>query len=263
MIQVIHISDTHLGPSNDFVVRTARTRERLDQLLVAVRARDLAPDLMIHTGDITNDPHPDAYRIAAEIFGELPWPVYFATGNHDDAGMIRAQLPMAPLTPLVDDPDRHCYRIDLPEHRVYVLDGKVPEEEGPHGELPENQLRTLEKELAASNLPFSVFLHFPPFPIGSPWIDDYLLLRNGKELHRILVKIGVTRNRGVFFGHLHRGLQIYRDGILYSGISSPACQFRAGLEADCAPFEPDCPLPFNHITFFPDATAVKEYTVLR
>lgn len=263
MIQVIHISDTHLGPTNDFEARTARTRPRLDALIEAIRARELSPDLMIHTGDITNDPHPDACRIAAEVFGELPWPVYFAVGNHDDAAMIRAQLPMAPLTSLVDEPDRLCYRIDLPEHQIYVLDGKVPEEEGPHGELPANQLQILKKELCGSDVPFSVFIHFPPFPIGSPWIDENLILRNGAALHELLVSTGVSRNRGVFFGHLHRGIQIYRDGILYSGISSPACQFRAGPDHDIIKFEPDCPLPFNHITFFPDATVVKEYTVLR
>lgn len=263
MIQAIHISDTHLGPTEDFEVRTARTHHRVGKLLEAVRARHLAPDFMIHTGDITNEPDPDAYRIAARVFGELPWPVYFVTGNHDDAAMIRAQLPLPPLAPLVDDPDRLCYRIDLPGLRVFVLDAKVPEEEGPHGELPANQLEVLGRELAECDGPFCVFIHFPPLPIGSPWIDDFLILRNGGDLHQLLVGTGVARNRGVFFGHTHRGIQIYRDGILYSGVSSPACQFSAGLNDEYARFEPDCPLPFNHITFFPDATVVKEYTAPR
>jgi 3',5'-cyclic-AMP phosphodiesterase len=260
MTQLIHISDTHIGPAREFEVRGAQSLARLEALVDAINGLDFTPDLVIHTGDVTNDPEPAAYQLAAESLGRLRVPVYFATGNHDEARMMRTYLPDFPRTPLVDDADRLAYRIDLPNLRLFALDGKVPESEGPHGRLPDNQLDALRRELSAWPGEFAVFLHFPPLPIGSPWIDEHLLLLNGGELHRLLVAAGIGRNRGVFFGHLHRGLQICRDGILYSAVSSPACQFSVGLNDAEVAFDSRCPLALNHLTLLPGTTMVKELT---
>lgn len=260
MPQLIHISDTHVGPDRDFEVRGAQSLARLEALVEIINGLDFTPDLVIHTGDVTNDPDPDAYRLASECLSRLRVPIYFATGNHDNARMMKDSLPYFPRVPLVEDDDRLCYRVDLPDLRLYVLDGKVPESEGPHGRLPENQLRALRDELSTWPGEFAVFLHFPPLPIGSRWIDEHLLLRNGEALHQLLVSAGIGRNRGVYFGHLHRGLQIYRDGILYSAVSSPACQFSVGPNDEEVAFDSRCPLAFNHLSLMPGATMVKELT---
>lgn len=261
--EIIHISDTHIGPARDFTVRGARPLERLDALVDLINALPFQPDLVVHTGDVANDPDPDAYRLATESLARLRAPVCYATGNHDDARLMRALL-VHPggLVPLVGDDDRLCYRLDVGDHRIFVLDGKVPESEGPHGRLPENQLEALRRGLTEWRGEFSVFLHFPALPIGSRWIDEYLPLRNGAALHELLIHAGIGRNRGVFFGHLHRGLQIMRDGILYSAVSSPACQFSAGPLDDSVAFDSHCPLAFNHLTFRGGATVVKEHTPL-
>ena len=136
---------------------------------------------------------------------------------------------------------RIAYRIDLQGHRCFILDARLPETDGPFGHLPSDQLGSLARELSDHQDPFSLFIHFQPFPIGSPWIDEHLPLQNGEELHRVLLDAGHPRNRGVFFGHLHRGIQIYRDGILYCGVSSPAFEFTARVDNTVIDSNANCP----------------------
>ena len=256
-LHAIHLSDTHLGPSRKFLARGANPADRLLHIAEAIQQLDFRPDFLIHTGDLANDPHPDAYRLASEILSPLEIPLYVVNGNHDDAGMLVAGLDLGPREPLGSGSDRLAYEFDLPGLRGFVLDAKVPEEEGPHGLLPESQLEALSESLDRCDRPFAIFLHFPPFPIHSAWMDKHLLLHNGERLHEVLRDKDLSRNRGVFFGHLHRGIQLYRDGILYSGVASPACRFSMGVEDQIVTFQGDCPADFHHLTFSETGTVVK------
>ncbi|MCB1062152.1 MAG: metallophosphoesterase [Verrucomicrobiae bacterium] len=259
VIHGIHLSDTHIGPSRDFEVRGASSRERLDRIVRAIGSLDFVPDFVIHTGDMVDDPDPRSYAVAAEALAPLGSPLYCVTGNHDDAGMIRDGVPMGPMTPLTDDPERLTYHFELPGLRSFVLDAKLLGSDDPHGEVPENQLVALQKALAADDKPFAIFVHFPPFGIHSSWIDDHLPLRNGEALHELIRSQSLNRIRGVFFGHLHRDVQQYRDGVLYSGVSSPVCEFSVGVEEERFAFCSDCPLVFHQLSFSEKGVVVKAF----
>ena len=263
MLQLIHFSDTHLGPTPEFSMRGVNPYKRTLQLLDAINDLDFDPELIVHTGDVTDDPSPDAYQLAQDAFASLKTPIYFATGNHDNAQLMKKYLPIPSRTVLVDDDDRLAYHWDMGHLRFYSLDAKLPKEDGPHGEIPQNQLDALREDLASHDLPYAVFLHFPPFRMGSIWMDDKLILTNGPDLHEILKESSPDRYRirGVFFGHTHRSIQLYREGILYSGVASPAFQFSMTPEDGPPSIHPDSPLVFNHVTFLPNSTAIKEYTI--
>jgi len=263
MLHLIHFSDTHLGPTPEFSVQGVCPYKRVLKLIGAINGLDFQPDLIVHTGDVTNHPLAEAYQLAAESFSSLKAPLYFATGNHDNAQLIKQCLPAAPHTPLVTDADRLAYRWDMGHLRFYCLDAKVPEEEGPHGEIPQNQLDALREDIASHDLPYAIFLHFPPFRMGSIWMDEKLILTNGPALHEILKKSSPDRYRirGVFFGHTHRSIQLYREGLLYSGVASPAFQFSMTPEDGPPSIDRNAPIVFNHITFLPNSTAIKEYTL--
>ncbi|MCB1230550.1 MAG: metallophosphoesterase [Verrucomicrobiae bacterium] len=262
LLHGIHLSDTHLGPSTDFEVRGSRPSERLDRILRAIDRLDFTPDFVIHTGDLVNDPDPAAYQVAAEALAPLASrvPLYVASGNHDDSAMMAASaVAMGPRTSMVKDADRLAYRFELPGMLGFVLDANVPNPAEPHGDLPENQLEALAAQLEAGHEPFAVFVHYQPFPIHSAWIDEFLPLRNGEALHALLGKFAPDRCRGVFFGHLHRSVQLYRDGILYSGIASPVCEFTAGVHDEKVEWSSDCPAVFHHLSFSPQGTVIKAF----
>lgn len=263
-MEFIHISDTHFGPTCDLEIRGANVCDRSRQLVEEIQALSFRPDFVVHTGDVANDPDPGAYEIAEEVLGELDLPIYYVTGNHDDVEMMNAALSFGPLRSLLPgQPDRLCYQLTgglEEEAELFALDAKVPPEDGPHGFLEEEQI---EAVLAAvtGTLPVAIFIHYPLTPIGSRWIDEHLLVSNGLEFQQRLAEKAGDRLGGIFAGHLHRGLQLYRDGVLQSGVSSPACEFTAGPEDGACEFLAGGPIPFQHVTLTPEATMVKAYSI--
>lgn len=264
MLEIIHLSDTHFGPDRRHTIRGANACARAEALVAAVNELSFVPDCIVHTGDVVNDPDPGAYALAAEVLSRLKAPVYFATGNHDDVSMMRASLSFGPLESLLpSEQDRLCYRIGGPAGEkadLFVIDAKVPPAQGPHGEIPGDQIDAVLSRLGG-NKPVALFLHYPMTAIGSPWIDKHLLARNSGAFQEALVAKAGSRLRGVFTGHLHRGLHLLRGGVLHSGVSSPACEFTAGPADESCEFLPGGPIPFHHVTLTADATLVKSYSI--
>jgi Icc protein len=265
VLEVIHISDTHLGPDRSESIRGADPCARAEALVAAIRALPFAPDFVVHTGDVANAPDPAAYALAAKVLAGLPGPVYYAGGNHDDIAMMREALDFGPLERLLpDSADRLCYRIaGAAGERMdcFVLDGRVPEDEGPHGRLTEAEIEAVLGRIDAGTKPVAIFLHYPPGPVASPWIDEHLLLRNGPAFLEALRERAGDRLRGVFFGHLHRGLSLFSHGVFQCGVSSPACEFAAGPFDKTCDFLPGGPIPFHHLSFTAKGTYVKAYSI--
>ncbi len=263
MLEVIHISDTHFGPDEGHQIRGANAYQRALALVESINALPFVPDLIVHTGDVVNDPDERAYRLAAKVLSGLKAPVYYATGNHDEVPMMRSSLTFGPLQALLVDEDCLCYRITAPRCQGYdllVLDAKVSPSEGPHGFLSRQQIDAVLAEVAGTE-PVAIFIHYPLSPIGSHWIDRHLIVTNGAEFLTSLREATGDRLRGVFSGHLHRGLSLFNGGVFQCGVSSPACEFSVGpLDDDCE-FLPGGPIPFHHITFTADATMVKDYSI--
>lgn len=261
MIEFIHISDTHFGPTPQMEIRGNFPYRRSQALVEAINSLPFSPQFIVHTGDIVNDPDEDAYKLADEVMGQLNAPVFYVSGNHDHTAMIQQFMRQPEFASLrgVEDKQAYCFSMGDDVLGV-VFDAWVPEEEGPHGVLPQNQIIAFEELLRTTHHRFALFLHYPMIPIGSSWIDDYLLVKNGDLIHNFL-KPYANRITGIFFGHLHRGLQLHRDGLLYSGVSSPICHFSASPVEDTCVFDPNCGLAFNHVTISEEATMVKEYSI--
>ena len=140
MLEVIHISDTHFGPDRSETIRWANTYDRSVALVAAINALPFTPDFIVHTGDVVNDPDPEAYRLAAEVLSGLKVPLYYAAGNHDDVAMMREALAFGAHRLLVPESDASlCYRLSggkNEEIEFFVVDARVPQEEGPHGFFP-------------------------------------------------------------------------------------------------------------------------------
>ena len=56
MLEVIHISDTHLGPDRSLDIRGANSCARTEALVKSINALPFLPDFIVHTGDVANDP---------------------------------------------------------------------------------------------------------------------------------------------------------------------------------------------------------------
>ncbi|MGH9105667.1 MAG: metallophosphoesterase family protein [Acidimicrobiales bacterium] len=83
---VLQLSDTHLvgGP------RDRHPDERLGAALAAVRDREVHPDLVVLSGDLTDDASEAACRRIASLLAPLDVPILAIPGNHDVSSEVEA-----------------------------------------------------------------------------------------------------------------------------------------------------------------------------
>lgn len=256
-LRFIHISDTHIGPTRDYELYGCNCFNNALRMVETINRLPLVPEFVLHTGDVTAAPDEAAYRLAAEVFTRLRVPIYFVTGNHDSSVMIRKYLRMGEME-IASDVNGLAYTFEVNGYRFITLDARGPDEIDPRGVLEEHQFAFLRRELDRDATPVAVFLHFPPLPLDSRWLNNEMLLMNGERLHRVLVPYR-DRLRGVFFGHVHRGMHVLQDGVLYSSVASTIGQFAAWPDDQQVRLDLDHPACFNVVTLTETATVIKEH----
>jgi 3',5'-cyclic-AMP phosphodiesterase len=223
ILRFVHISDTHIGADPEYGRHhsTHSTQEGARALVHQLNNLPFEPDFILHTGDVAYDPDPSAYDVAREILSQIRYPVYYLAGNHD----YPAQLQTIMLNRQEILPSLY-YTFEVNGVQIICLDSNGPAEP-PRGFVIEEQLAWLEMLCAADDSrPLIVAVHHNLLPVGIPWLDEYMRTLNGEAVHRALLPAR-NRLRGVFFGHVHQNLDMYRDGILYASTLSSWVQFQA------------------------------------
>jgi Icc protein len=261
-VYFVHISDSHIGPTAVYSRHGYQSQPCAERVVEIINSLPTTPDFVIHTGDVVTEPDVGSYRRAAEIFGKLKVPVYYATGNHDRARDIQRHLPMGSRQLLSNNLDVLSYAFEVKGYRFLVLDARGPDEIDPHGVLSEAQMQIVRTEAVSSGPPLTVFLHFPALPMNSIWMDAYMLVINGDQLHKALLPVQ-NRLRGVFYGHIHQSMQTMRDGILYSAVPSLFSQFTAWPNDTTVSEDRDYLPGFNFVHLLPDQTIIHQHTFPR
>ncbi len=259
-LRFVHISDTHFGPTKDFELYGNCSYENAERVVETINALPFAPDFVIHTGDVASFPNTAAYVLAAEIFSRVKAPMYFVTGNHDLSRKIRTHLTMGEKGFSSDDQNLLSYAFERKGCRFIILDARGPVAIDPHGVLGVHQFDFLKSQMEKDAMPFVVFIHFPPLKLDSIWLDESMLLLNGDDLHRTLIEQS-DRVRGVFFGHVHRGMQTFKDGILYCSVASTGGQFFSYPDNAKVQFDAHHTPCFNIVTLMSGQTIIKEHSL--
>jgi 3',5'-cyclic AMP phosphodiesterase CpdA len=261
-VNFIHISDTHIGPTRDFCFHGLEPLPSTELIVDKINNLPVRPDFVVHTGDVVAGPEPDSYKLAAESFSKLNVPIYFVTGNHDASRYIRRFLPLGPRKEVSDDEDLLSYTFDLKGFRFVAIDARGPDEIDPHGIVPAGQLEFIRRLVQADSSELAVFIHFPALKLGSAWVDREMLLLNGEDFHKALLP-GKSRLRGVFCGHVHRGIQMFADGILYTSVPGVIGQFSTWPADEVGQLDCSHAPSFNFVTLTPERTIIKEHSVSR
>ncbi len=223
LLTFVHISDTHISADLEYGKQHAphSTQQGARALVQQINALPFQPDFVLHTGDVAYDPDESAYAVARDILGQIRYPVYYVAGNHDyPAALQRVMLGRSePALP-------YHYEFEVNGVQVICLDSNGPAEP-PRGYVLEEQLDWLEDRISAPDeRPLLVAIHHNALPVDIPWLDDFMRITNGEALHAVLAKAR-GRLRGVFFGHVHQNLTMFRDGVLYNSALSSWNQFHA------------------------------------
>lgn len=187
---LVQVSDLHLDRPDD-----AQDR-RFQRVAAAIRALTPAPDLILATGDLVDDPAPERYRLAADRLAGLPAPVRLLPGNHDGRWEMRAAFPEHTYLGNAGPMD---YALTDPEMRLICLDTLV--EGAVHGQVSAEQIAWLRQRLAEdTTTPTLLALHHPPMPIGIDGLDRIRAFHERRLGAALVTQSQVAR---VVCGHVH------------------------------------------------------------
>ncbi|NJM46499.1 MAG: hypothetical protein HC860_10200 [Alkalinema sp. RU_4_3] len=80
---VVQITDTHLFAEPEGEMFGCRTRETFDTVIEAIAQLETKPDLLLLTGDVSQDDSVASYVYVRSRLQDLNIPSYWLPGNHD------------------------------------------------------------------------------------------------------------------------------------------------------------------------------------
>ncbi|MBI00540.1 MAG: phosphodiesterase [Acidimicrobiaceae bacterium] len=225
---IAQISDCHIRDQETPVGRLVDTTKTLHLVTEHLMGLDPAPDVVLATGDLTDDGTTTQYAILREILAPIDGRIVPIPGNHDEQPAFR--LAFSDLLP--DDlPDDHCsYVVDDHPVRIVALDTTLPgRHDGHFDHLREAWLDTALN--AAPDRPTVVFTHFPPFDTGLRFMDRAGLIEAGRL--RAVIE-NHPQVKLLSCGHLHRPIQTIIGTALVTTCPSTGNQLNLALHSERA-----------------------------
>ena len=219
-VTVVQLSDSHLFANADGRLLGMKTDDSLQQVMRAVATEQPNIDLLLCSGDISQDGSILSYQRFAGMVKTLAAPMRWFAGNHDERLALQ----------------QVCAKTDWLESiynmgawRIVLLDSSVAYKV--HGELAEEQLYILEQALATAGERYVLIgLHHHPVPIQSRWMDA-IGLHNAADMRSIISRY--SNVKAVVWGHVHQEFDQQINGVRWLAAPSTCVQF-APLSEDFA-----------------------------
>jgi len=218
-LRVLQITDCHLGAQAGDCLLGLNTDESLGDVLEMLVTRESSADLLLATGDISNNGASTSYtRFLDSVWAKLKLPLGWLAGNHDQPQVMET----------IERPNLFYRHVDIANWRIILLDSSVPE--AVHGEVRPAEMARLQGLLADTDKHTLVFVHHQPVLVGSAWMDKYII-RNAEAL---LDELGRHSHvKGLIWGHVHQSFEAQYKHIELRATPSTCIQFKP-LEDDFA-----------------------------
>lgn len=212
--KIIQITDPHIFKEENGALLGLNTRNSLAAVLKDIQKQDIKADLIIATGDISQDQSPESYKYFTEVMDGLEVPICWIPGNHDDVHQMAESLIAEYFSP--------AKIITLGEWQVILLDSSLTGQV--YGRLGREQRAFLRKAIQSSQSKYLLtVLHHHPVDIQCQWLDP-LGLEDADELFEILDRSSAVR--GLLWGHIHQMYDQYRGKIRMLATPSSSVQFK-------------------------------------
>ncbi|KAG8148782.1 phosphodiesterase [Burkholderia catarinensis] len=228
MTIIAQISDVHVRPAGVLYQDVVDSNAMLARAVASLNALAPRPDLVLVTGDLTDEGAPEEYAMLRRLLAPLEIPFAVMPGNHDKRDNLRSAFPDHTYLPAQGP--LH-FTIDVGAVRIVALDTSVPDLH--HGELDLDALAWLDAELhACCERPTIVAMHHPPFDTGIPYLDIYGLRDIDRFAATLTVHSHVER---VIAGHVHRSMQTRLGNVPVLTCPSTVTQIALQTQADAQP----------------------------
>jgi 3',5'-cyclic-AMP phosphodiesterase len=225
---IAQISDPHVCAPGVLYKGVANSNALLSEAIKHLHQLDRRPDLVLITGDLTDEGRTVEYEHALELLAQLQIRYCVIPGNHDHRERFRSAFVAHRYLPKTGR--LHYCLEDMPV-RIVALDSSVPNEH--HGAIDESGLHWLSETLQADRIkPTLVIMHHPPFQSGIGYLDEYSL-RAPDALREIIQ--AAPNIEAVLVGHVHRHMTHRWAGTLVIACPSTATEIALQLRVDAKP----------------------------
>jgi Icc protein len=214
---LVQLSDSHLFAEADGRLLGMNTRQSLEKVIESVLAEQPVVDLILATGDLSQDGSVESYQAFRQLSAQIAAPVRWLPGNHDELPQMAEAAQQSDFLEPV---------IDIGQWRITLLDSAVPG--SVPGYLQDAQLQLLAQALSeAPQRHHLICLHHHPVSIDCAWMEP-IGLRNPEALFAVLGRF--PQVRAVLWGHIHQMFDQVREGVRLLASPSTCIQFAPGSE---------------------------------
>lgn len=214
---VVQLTDSHLFAEADGHLLGMDTADSLRRVVELVREEQPCIDLLLASGDLSQDGSLESYRRFAALIAPLDAPSRWFAGNHDESLVMQLACAGSPHLQMITD---------LGNWRLITLDSSIPGTV--FGELDEQQLEQLDLALAgAGERHVLLSFHHHPVSVGCSWLDP-IGLRNADALFAVVDRY--PNLRCILWGHVHQEIDTQRNGVRLLASPSTCVQFAPGSE---------------------------------
>lgn len=212
ILLVAQITDTHLFAQCDRQWKGISTTRTLQAVLDRLQQIQPSPDLLLLTGDLSQDETPESYQRLISLIAPLGIPAYWIPGNHDNIPVMTEILNQPPLSPK---------KSWMQGNWQFLLLSSV-EAGCDGGRLSPDSLQWLDSQLQQTgDRPVTIALHHHPLAIDCK-IMDSMMLHNADEFFAIVDRY--PQIKIVLCGHIHQEFQQQRGLVSYLGAPSTCIQ---------------------------------------
>ena len=210
---IVQITDPHLFADAQGRLLGMNTRDSLEKVIDKVLAEQPQIDLLLITGDLTQDGSVASYQAFQQMSARIKAPTRWFAGNHDEPLVMEA---VAKGTDLLEQV------VDIGAWRVILLNSAVPGTVP--GRLADAELELLERSLqAAPERHHLICLHHHPISIDCKWMEP-IGLRNADALFAITDRY--PQARALLWGHIHQEIDQSLGELRLLATPSTCIQFK-------------------------------------
>ncbi|OLS61053.1 3',5'-cyclic-AMP phosphodiesterase [Pseudomonas putida] len=211
-VRLVQLSDSHLFADGEGSLLGMNTRDSLQRVIDLVLAEQPHIDLILATGDLSQDGTEASYRHFRDMTAVLGAPTRWLAGNHDEP---------LPMERVAAGTDLLQQVTDIGNWRVIMLDSSIPG--SVPGRLEANQLHVLDQALSsAGGRHCLVCFHHQPISIDCAWMAP-IGLRNPEALFETIKPY--PQARALLWGHIHQEWDQHLDGRRLLASPSTCIQF--------------------------------------
>lgn len=216
-ILLVQLSDSHLFADADGSLLGMNTHDSLQRVIERVLAEQERVDLVLATGDLSQDGTEASYEHFRRMTAVIDSPARWLAGNHDEPLLMER---VAAGTDVLDPVT------DIGNWRVLMLNSAIPG--SVPGFLDDSQLSLLQQALeSADGRHCLICFHHQPVSIGCAWMAP-IGLRNPEALFQVLQPY--PQARALLWGHIHQEWDQQVDGLRLLASPSTCVQFEPGSD---------------------------------